>query len=237
MCDISGVPSGCSGQQMNAVKPPVRACTSRTRNRCSIRSASVSPRPYIIVTEVFIPWRWASSCTPSHSSVCAFFGATRWRTASTRISPPPPGMLSSPAVAQLADHLGHRQPEALAEEHHLATGEKPWMWIGMMLLDVAHQVEVPLERDVGVVPALEQDLHAAERLALVDLRADLLEAQHVAFAVLRPAVERAEPAVGDADVGVVDVPVDDVGDHRLGMVPPPLGVGELGRARAGSARS
>ena len=55
----------------------------------------------------------------------------------------------------------------------------------VMLLDVAHQLEVPLERDVGVVPALEQDLHAADRLALVDLGADLLEAEHVAFLVLR----------------------------------------------------
>ena len=97
----------------------------------------------------------------------------------------------------------------------------------MMLLDVAHQLEIPLERDVGVVSALQQDLHAADRLALVDLGADLLEAEHVAFAVLGPAIERAELAVGDADVGVVDVPVDDVGDHVLRMLPPPLGVGEL----------
>ena len=105
---------------MNAVNPPVRACTSRTRNRCSIRSARLSPRPYIMVTEVFIPWRWASSCTPSHSSVCAFFLATRSRISSTRISPPPPGMLSSPAALELADHVRHRQPEPLAEEHDLA---------------------------------------------------------------------------------------------------------------------
>ena len=55
MCDIVGVFSGCSGQQMNAVNPFVRACTSRTRSRCSMRSASVSPMPYIMVTEVFMP--------------------------------------------------------------------------------------------------------------------------------------------------------------------------------------
>ena len=56
MCDIVGVFSGWSGQQMNAVKPFVRACTSRTRSRCSMRSASVSPMPYIMVTEVFMPF-------------------------------------------------------------------------------------------------------------------------------------------------------------------------------------
>ena len=86
------------------------------------------------------------------------------------------------------------------------------MWIGWLRLDVAQQVEIPLERDVRVVPALHQDLDAAERLGLVDLRADLLVRQRPAFAVLRPAIERAEAAVGDADVRVVDVAVDDVGD-------------------------
>src|SRR3989449_18091 len=69
--------SGWSGQQMNAVKPPVRACTSRTRNRCSMRSARVSPRPYIIVTDVFRPSRCAVSITSSHRSAPAFFLATR----------------------------------------------------------------------------------------------------------------------------------------------------------------
>src|SRR6185295_2399432 len=94
----------------------------------------------------------------------------------------------------------------------------------MMALDVAHQIEVPLEGDVGIVSALEQDLHAADRLALVDLGADLLEAEHVALGVLRTAVERAELAIGDADVGVVDVPVDDVSDHILRVLTPALGI-------------
>ena len=96
----------------------------------------------------------------------------------------------------------------------------------MMLLDVAHQLQVPVERNVRIVPALQQDLHAAERLALVDLRADLLEREHVAAGVLGPAVEGAERAVGDADVGVVDVPIDDVRDGFVGMVAIPLRVGE-----------
>ena len=44
--------SVCSGwnvQQMNAVKPPVSSCSWRRRSRCSIRSASVSMWPNIIV--------------------------------------------------------------------------------------------------------------------------------------------------------------------------------------------
>src|ERR1019366_4243678 len=48
-----------------------------------------------------------------------------------------------------------------------------------------------------------------------------------AFVVLGTAIERAEAAVGDADVRVVDVPVDDVRDDALGMegLPPTIGFG------------
>ena len=62
-----------------------------------MRSARVSPIPYIMVTEVFIPIRCAISMISSQRSAPAFFFATRSRTRCTRISPPPPGMESSPA--------------------------------------------------------------------------------------------------------------------------------------------
>jgi hypothetical protein len=68
------------------------------------------------------------------------------------------------------------------------------------------------------VTALHEDLHAAERLGLVDLRADLLVGERPAFRILRAAIERAEAAVGDADVRVVDVPVDDVRDRVVRML-------------------
>src|SRR5207302_10005887 len=86
---------------------------------------------------------------------------------------------------------------------------------GVVLLDVAQQVEIPRERDVGVVPTLDQDLHAAERLELVDLAADLLEREDVALGVLGSPIKRAELAVGHAYIGIVDVAVDDVTDDVL----------------------
>ena len=103
----------------------------------------------------------------------------------------------------------------------------------MMPFDVAHQLEVPLEGDVRVVSSLEEDLDPADRLALVDLGADLLEAQDVPFGVPGPAVERAELAIGDADVGVVDVPVDDVGDDVFRVLPLALGVREAAQLEQG----
>jgi len=82
----------------------------------------------------------------------------------------------------------------------------------MIAFDVPHQVQVPLERDVRVVSALNQDLNAAQRFCFVDLRADLLERKRVAFSVLGSAIECAESAIGDADIRVIDVSVDDVRD-------------------------
>ena len=63
---------------------------------CSTRSATVSTWPYIIVAVVDMPSRCAWRITSSHSDDFVFFGAMMSRTRSTRISPPPPGIESSP---------------------------------------------------------------------------------------------------------------------------------------------
>src|SRR6266516_3562119 len=124
-----------------------------------------------------------------------------------------------PCRDELADHLIDGHPEATREEIDLR-GREPVDVDGVVLLDVAQQVQIPRERDIGVVPNLDQDLHAAERFELVDLAADLLEREHVALGVLGSPVERAKLAVGDAHVRVIDVPVDDVADHVLRVQPP-----------------
>ena len=182
-----------------------------------MRSASVSPMPYIIVTEVFIPSLCAISMISSQRSAPAFFLRDDDRARAARESR---RRRRGSSRARPSAARGSRRRASIRNsfaKKSTSLGLKPWMWIGMVALDVAHQVEVPLERDVRVVPALDQDLHAAERLRLVDLRADLLERERVALAVLRPPVERAEAAVGDADVRVVDVAVDDVRDDVAGV--------------------
>ena len=64
-----------------------------------------------------------------------------------------------------------------------------------------------------MVPALHEEAGAADRERLLDLLEDDRLRQQVALALVsRPAVERAEVAVGDADVRVVEVPVDDERD-------------------------
>ena len=137
-------------------------------------------------------------------------------------------------LLQLANDVARVHAEQLREEVDFARAEAVDV-DRVVALDVPQQVEVPLERDVRIVPALHEDLHAAERLGLVDLRADLLERERPALAVLGAAVERAEAAVGDADVRVVDVAVDDVRDDVAADASP--GARDRPRRRArGAAR-
>ena len=96
----------------------------------------------------------------------------------------------------------------------------------MMPLDVSQQIEIPLKRDVGVVTSLHQDLYTADRLQLVDLASDCLVREQISLGMLGTPIERAKLAVGDADVRVVDVPIDDVRDDVFGMQLPPHVVGE-----------
>jgi hypothetical protein len=100
-------------------------------------------------------------------------------------------------------------------------------------LHVPEHVLVPVQFEVRVVPALEEDLHAAERLGLADLLPHGLLRERVFLGMAGRAVEGAELAVGDAGVGVVDVAVDDVGGDGLGVEPAADRVGalaELGEA-------
>src|SRR5262245_27608431 len=77
-----------------------------------------------------------------------------------------------------------------------------------------------------MVAALHEDAGAAERERLLDLLEDDRLGQQVALvAVSRPAVEGAEVAVGNADVRVVDVAVDDERDAARVGAPRPQRVG------------
>ena len=62
-------------------------------------------------------------------------------------------------------------------------------------------------------------------MRLLNLVEDDLARQDVAFLMAHRPVEGAEAAVFGAEVGVVDVAVDDVGDDAIGMMLPANGVG------------
>ena len=97
-------------------------------------------------------------------------------------------------------------------------------------LDRGEQVLVVGDGQLGVVPALEHDLGGAPVQGLLHPLEDLLRGAPVALLVPREAVEGAEGALDDADVGVVDVAVDDEGGVALGEAPPADGVRDLADA-------
>ena len=181
---------------------------------CSTRSSSVSTWPYIIVAVVDMPSRCAWRMTSSHSSDFVFFGAMIARTRSTRISAPPPGTESSPASRRRVERLGDGQLRAPRDVLDLGRRERVQVDL-VARLDRAEEILVVVDPEVGVVAALHEEPGAADRERLLDLLVDDGLGQEVRLAlVARAPVEGAEVAVGDADVRVVQVPVDDERDLR-----------------------
>src|SRR5207244_503982 len=88
----------------------------------------------------------------------------------------------------------------------------------MVALDICEQVQVPLERYIRIVAALHQDLHGAQLLGFLDLLSDLLIRERPPFVVLRAAIERAEAAIGNAHIRVIDIPVYDISDRVVRML-------------------
>ena len=95
------------------------------------------------------------------------------------------------------------------------------------LLDAAQHLFVPVDLQIGMQSALHQHAGAAEFDRLANLFVDGIEVEDVAFfrcRSLQRTVKRAEGAIFGAEVRVIDVAVDDVGDHALGMQLAPHGV-------------
>ncbi len=78
-----------------------------------------------------------------------------------------------------------------------------------------------------MVPALQQNLRPAQRQGLLDLLVQLVQRNDVSVVILLRAIERAELAIHVADVRVVDVPVNDIGDDFVAAPVVGVGAGEL----------
>ena len=85
--------------------------------------------------------------------------------------------------------------------------------------DVAEHFLVPIELEIWVQPALQQNLFAANVDGLLNFFEQHFSLQHITLRRLGRAIESAEVAHRRADVRVVDVPIDVVGAVGLGMHP------------------
>ena len=140
-----------------------------------------------------------------------------------------------PGGLQLAHDRARVDAEQRREEVDFAWGKAVDM-DRVIPLDVTQQIQIPVQRDIRIVSALDQDLHAAQRLGLLDLLPDLLERQRVPFPVLGPPRERAEAAIGHAHVRVVDVAVNDEGDRVVRVLLAPDAVGLCAQLEEGRVR-
>src|SRR5947209_7557906 len=83
------------------------------------------------------------------------------------------------------------------------------VWI--FFADVPQQVDVPLQAELGMVSPLHQDLNTAHGGKFIQLLIELLQRNDVVIVIFFGAIKRAELAINVADVGVVDVAIDDIG--------------------------
>ena len=199
----------------NSVKPPVRSWSSRTTRMCSASSHGSSMWPNITVTVERIPSACDASMISTHRATGSLFGR-------------------DPLPDAVVQDLG-RRPRRRAEARPRAAARTPRR--GERPRDVAHvrdlhrrvrvQVElrrgplghpqpllVLLEAPVGMDPRLHADLGRAELDRLVHPPRELLLGVLVGVRRALALTEAAERAADDADVGDVDVAVDDERDRR-----------------------
>jgi hypothetical protein len=112
--------------------------------------------------------------------------------------------------------------------------------LGIFLAEVIEEIEVEINAKFRMMPALHQDLGAADFQEFINFLVDLRVGQNVVVRVLFGPVKIAKLAIDVANVGVVDVAVENVGHNLiavssvgifLNLLTP--GVGELAKIGQG----
>src|SRR5213596_3117978 len=111
--------------------------------------------------------------------------------------------------------------------HKLARTETVNVHLRKFAFDVVQQIEIPLLAQFRVMPALHQNLRAAERDRFLDLLVDLLVRDDVGIVVPLSAIKGAEFAIDVADIRVIDVAINDVGDDLIAATVVGALLGEL----------
>jgi hypothetical protein len=122
------------------------------------------------------------------------------------------GQRPEPCLAGLDQEVLDRQPGPGGAVDDLHRAEGVDVHLRDPLLHGGDEVEVRRGGQLGVDAALHAHLGRAELPRLLGPVGHLVERERVGVGVGAPLRERAEPAADVADVGEVDVAVDDVGD-------------------------
>ena len=135
----------------------------------------------------------------------------------------PSRQASQAGILQLADDLFQGKPCNLGEVVDLHGGERLDVHLREPLPEGPEHPEVEIERKVRVEPADDVQLRGVLVTRLLGPGQDLVQRHGVGEGVLPALAECTELAPVDADVGGVDVPVDDE-VHPVAVYPP---VGEV----------
>jgi len=81
----------------------------------------------------------------------------------------------------------------------------------------AQKIFIPFDSKIRMQPTLHQHAGAAKRNGLVDFRANLIDGSDVSVGRAGPPIESAKGADYIADIRVINVAIDDVGDDVVEM--------------------
>ena len=212
----SGASMCTNGSGTNSVKPPVCSCRSRTCSRWRAQCRGDSTWPNMMVAVLRRPTRCAARITSSHCCVLTLSGQMIARTSSQRISAAVPGSVRRPASRSCAEEGLQPDPERAGAVGDLERRERMHVDVRRGTPRGLHDRQVGVAGVARVDAALQAHFRRPARLRLRHALADLGEVEVVAGAAQRARAaalgERAEPAGIGADVRVVDVAIDDVGD-------------------------
>ena len=102
--------------------------------------------------------------------------------------------------------------------------------VRILFANVLQQVDIPLERQFRMMPALHQNLNPARGGKFFQFLINLLERKHVMICILFGAIKGAKFAVDVTDVGVIDIAIDDIGDDVVSAAVVRAGFGEVASA-------
>ena len=136
-----------------------------------------------------------------------------------------PGDRPQPCILQPGQVLGERHAALLVAEVDLLGGVRVDVEVGKLALQPHQDLAIQVVILAGVDATLDADLGGAAGDAIPGLLGDLLQAAVEGVLVVAVSREAAEAAAVVADVGEVDVPVDDEGDVAAHV----LGAGDVGR--------
>ncbi len=131
-------------------------------------------------------------------------------------------------IAQAHDGVAHAQVAVFSNSKDFGCREAVHPYLRKALLDALEEALEPFDLEVRMQTALHQHTRATHLDGLSDFLVDRLEVENVAFCshlASEWAIEGTEGAVLGAEVGVVDVAVDDVGHHALRVQLSAHGVG------------